>query len=407
MSDRTSLIFALYENGAGAERLAAVAERFAARGLEATVLLTGSRARELGSAHPLIAAAKRSDVGWLAGQTFDARDWIGGRATSADFAKSAEADYDAVLFAAARIPSCYAAAVVPPQAYAALADWNVRAVLTPQPVWENGHGPGFLAGRLHLFTESPHGLTLGGFASAQEVSATFDAVKSVRGPATTLLLPGDALAETSAANVDALLDRLQTAGALVESVRQFTDRAADVPYDHAVPMTAIQALAKMIAESDRLEPSRYDLGWFSPAEQAYLLSAVWVAADEKGKLPRNAQARTPVPSFAPAKPPAPVQSGIDAAKALQTAFQAGDLPEGLPTSAGALPFEALVRALAKHLESAPQSADWTLTERRTDWQRALSASALSSLWLGAAPDELRTLRELYARLMPTWKPAML
>src|SRR5206468_3360472 len=129
-------------------------------------------------------------------------------------------NYRAVLFRAGRVPSCFVADRLQPAAYAHLAEWNVPAVLTRQPAVAAEGGPFFLGGRLHFREEAGAG-------------AEGLAIRAVR-------------LDPTAGGAASVLDGL---GPDIEplSVRQAANRFADLPYDHGIPVDAIQGFARELA----------------------------------------------------------------------------------------------------------------------------------------------------------------
>ena len=165
-----------------------------------------------------------------------------------------------------------------------------------------------------------------------------------------------------AATLSTFLKRLLEASSFtVCSVRQTADLFADVPYDHAIPMAAITAMAMQAGQGD-LSPYQYTLGWLSPAEQLYILAHIWSVAMEKGKAPRNSQTRTPIPTLDD-----PVESTVTTISAAEfptvisqlVASMSGknELPSGVALEAGVVAVQDLLPTLAASLPSMPTPTD--------------------------------------------------
>ncbi len=258
------------EAGPNAGAALAVAEACRTHGMEATVALNPAAAAAGGR---WVALAKELDVG------------VRLPALPNGFAAAVPA-YHAALFAAGRVPSCVLpTGALPPEAYAAMAEWNLRAVVSESS--PAGPGACFLGGRLHL-GGMISGRDLGALASQAQVRAA--ALAAAHGGAFAVHVPHDAVGDAEAFR--AALAAIP--GAATGSVRTAWNALQDIPYDHAVPLSAVQAMAAAAA-TGTLAPYRYELGYLAPAEQLSLLAGFWATALEKNRPGRNANARCPLP----------------------------------------------------------------------------------------------------------------
>lgn len=288
MPESTPIVLLLDANR-NPEEAAALAGVIREAGFEATILISGPTAETLPSGHPLTVFLKTLDVALADGELTEAE------ANDAKlFTSRFEKLYDAVVFRAGRLPSCYCCSLPPTAGYATLSEANVRAVMTIPMTSDTGAY--FLGGRLHLPTVMQFGWLdseSGVERAVQQLLLEIELSNGV-GP---ILVPLPSTHGTPAPFLGLFLKRLKELPNLaVGSIRQATDRLADIPYDHSIPMAAIQEMAAHAA-SGSLTPFKYSLGWLSPAEQLHILVSLWASALEKGRTPRNAQTRTPIPTL--------------------------------------------------------------------------------------------------------------
>lgn len=368
MPEPTPIVLAMDAN-ADPAGTADLAKTLLELGVEGTLLVSAETAKRLKADHPLTEVCKRLDVGLLDRELAEpeARDpaLFGPR-----FAKL----HDAVLFPAGRLPSVYMCPSLPLGGFATLSEVNIRAVMTESPRFLANDAV-FLGGRLLLSHLHP----LQQLADDDDIGNTLRIIASqasIRDDRATvaLLLPNPE--RMTARALTAFLKRLlENPGFAVGSVRQVADRFADIPYDHSIQMAAIAEMATF-ASKGTIAPFRYALGWLCPAEQLYLLVAVWTAALEKGKSPRTAQTRTPIPTLE-----APVESTATmiAASQLPTviagihAFVAGrnELPAGVSFEGGVIGMQDLLPTLAASLSSLPTPVDLPIVKGTTKFSQEL------------------------------------
>ena len=124
MSGRSSTVF-LLESGGDLSQLAKLAGAFAAAGVEATIALTAAEAPRLADPEraELASLVRKLDVGLALPLAADAALWSA--AGPDEFTRQAQTAYEAVLFAAGRVPSCVVADVLPPGNYTLVA-WHEK-----------------------------------------------------------------------------------------------------------------------------------------------------------------------------------------------------------------------------------------------------------------------------------------
>ena len=362
MPEPTPIVLAMDAN-ADPAGTADLARSFLELGVEATLLVSAEIAKRLKADHPIIEACKRLDVGLLDREltVSEARDpsVFGPR-----FAKL----HDAVLFRAGRLPSVYVCPSLPLGGFATLSEVNIRAVATETATSPTNDAV-FLGGRLLL--PKLHALQQltddGDVENASQTIATQSRIRDEQATVALLLPNPDRM---TARTLTALLKRLrENPDFAVGSVRQVADRFADIPYDHSIPLAAIAEMAAFSAKGT-IAPFRYALGWLCPAEQLYLLVAVWTAALEKGKSPRTAQTRTPIPTQ---ETPIESTATMIAASELPTvlagihAFVAGrnELPASVSFEGGVLGVQDLLPTLAASLPSLPTPVDLPIVKGKT------------------------------------------
>jgi hypothetical protein len=293
MSEATPIVLTM-DGDSDPVAAAELAKVFLSLGVEATLMLSASTAKTLTPDHPLTDAAKRLDVGLVDRELGEPE-----ASEPSLFKPRFEALHDAVLFAAGRLPSCYMpqgrAATAGLGMYATLSEINIRAVVGMN--WAAlKPGAYFLGGRLHL----PGVIQMTALESEAAVEAAYQQVLgevALGEGDVPVTVPVTGTGRTTAEGLRLFLKRLlDTSSLAVRSVRQAADQWADIPYDHAIPMAAITAMAEHAAQG-ALTPYRYALGFLSPAEQLYIFAHCWWVALEKGKAPRNAQTRTPIPTL--------------------------------------------------------------------------------------------------------------
>jgi len=336
----------------GAAKFAKV---FLELGVEATLMLSGPTAKSLAADHPLTDVLKRLDAGLVD------RELAEPEASSPKlFGPRFESLHDPLLFVAGRLPTVYGCPGFAHGAYATLSEVNIRAVLPAEPIAPTKNAF-FLGGRLHL----PPAIPVKKLASDADVESVFHRVTTevdhddVSAPVV-IGLHGVATAVSESA-LGTLLRRLKEPTSFaVGSVRQAADLFADIPYDHAIPMAAITAMAADAAKGD-LGCHRYALGCLSPAEQLFILTHCWAASLEKGKPPRNSQTRTPIPTL---EDPAVSTATISAAELpsliakLKAAMEGkNELPAAVQLEAGVVAVQDLLPTLAASLSSMPTPTD--------------------------------------------------
>jgi hypothetical protein len=308
---------------------------------EATILLNHEMTQELvrkPGLKGLVNAIKCLDVGLLG---------LG----SPSFRESEEPAHDALLFASGRMPSCYFADQIPTSAYPVLTEWNTRCVLSPKFNWRHDEGPFFVGSRLHLAT---HGTT-----AVQAHADDHDALDAVvqklpNGFPLVMTLTGG-----STENVTTWLKRLEREQIHIQSVRQFADEFADIPYDHSLPFSVLEEFSRRLSATRVLTTFRYEVGFLSPAEQLYLLVSAWKTTVEKGKPPRVIQARTPLPDT---KMDRVVGSSQDINKAILNLWDSLSnyvLPMHVETPHGMMSTEDFTATIATHIDRIPViDEDW-------------------------------------------------
>jgi hypothetical protein len=339
-------------------------------GVEATLLVSADTAKRLASDHPLIEAFKRLDVGLLDRELAEPE-----ASDPALFGPRFAKLHDIVLFPTGRLPSVYMCPSIPFGGFATLSEVNIRAVMTENPRFLANDAV-FLGGRLLLSHLHPL-QQLAGDDDIENALAKIASQESIRDDRATvaLLLPNpDRMAASS---LTAFLKRLMAnPDFAVGSVRQVADRFADIPYDHSIPLAAISEMATF-ASKGTIAPFRYALGWLCPSEQLYLLVAVWTAALEKGKPPRTAQTRTPIPTL---ETPIESTATMIAASQLPTviagihAFVAGrnELPACVSFEGGVIGVQDLLPTLAASLPSLPTPVDLPILKGMTTFPQELS-----------------------------------
>jgi hypothetical protein len=351
MSDATPIVLTL-DADADPTATADLARVFLELGVEATLMLSASTASTLAADHPLTNVCKRLDVGLIDRELTEPE-----ASTPKLFQPRFEKLHDALLFPTGRLPSVYACPGFAHGAYATLSEVNIRAVMTAEPIAPMSSGF-FLGGRLHL----PPTIALESLTSGDDVEAAVDRIQTQAAHGENadpipIALP-TATSAVREVTLSTFLKRLlEVSSFAVRSVRQTADLFADVPYDHAIPMAAITAMA-MQASQGNLSPYQYTLGWLSPAEQLYILAHIWSVAMEKGKAPRNSQTRTPIPTLDD-----PVESTVTTISAAEfptviaqlVASMSGknELPAGVAVEAGVVAVQDLLPTLAVSLPSMP------------------------------------------------------
>ena len=398
MSGRSSTVF-LLESGGDLSQLAKLAGAFAAAGVDATIALTAAEAPRLADPEraELASLVRKLDVGLALPLTADAALWSA--AGPDEFTRQAQTAYEAVLFAAGRVPSCVVADIVPPQAYPALAEWNVKAVVSPTRPYA-GDRPYFLAGRLHLAGLGANWIE--GIPSVPAAAGDQCSVALVKLRATDF--DGDAFGR-----LPALFETLAAAGAPACSVRQFADAHADIPYDHAVPMPAILKIAAAADES--AAPQRYDLGYVSPAEALYLIVNAWNSTLEKNRVARNATPRAPVgpTTVAVTDPDLTVVPAAAAptliADLIKVMRDRNELPASAQVDGKMLALADLLPTLAAGFPSPLPAPDLPVRRGRLA-DPAVSSFALRAAWPAATDAELVALEGRYRLLAWSLKPAI-
>jgi len=358
MPDATPIVLTLDAN-ADPTAAAELARVFLELGVECTLMLSASTAATMTADHPLTNVCKRLDVGLVDRELTEPDS-----STPGVFQKRFEKLHDAVLFPTGRLPSVYLCPGFAHGAYATLTEVNIRAVMTLEPIAPLT-GAYFLGGRLHLQPAT----SVESLTTEAEIESAVDRISSLASHGESadpvmIALPTNASAVREA-TLSTFLKRLMEASSFaVCSVRQTADLLADVPYDHAIPIAAITAMALHAAKGD-LTPYQYALGWLSPAEQLYILAHVWSVALEKGKAPRNSQTRTPMPTLDD-----PVESTATTISApefpavisqlVASTSSKNELPAGVSMESGVVAVQDLLPSLATSLSSMPTPTDLTV-----------------------------------------------
>lgn len=355
MSDATPIVLTL-DADADPTATADLARVFLELGVEATLMLSASTATALAADHPMTNVCKRLDVGLIDRELAEPE-----ASTPKLFQPRFEKLHDAVLFPTGRLPSVYWCPGFAHGIYATLSEVNIRAVMTSDPIAPMS-GAFFLGGRLHL----PLTITLESLTNDADVEAAVDRIQTEaahgeNGDPIPIALP-TASSAVREATLSMFLKRLMEVSSFaVCSVRQTADLFADIPYDHAIPMTAITPMAMQAAQGG-LSPYQYTLGWLSPAEQLYILAHIWSVALEKGKAPRNSQTRTPIPTLD--EPVESTAATISAAefptvisKLVASMSGKNELPAAVTLEAGVVAVQDLLPTLAASLPSMPTPVD--------------------------------------------------
>lgn len=387
-----------------AELLAALAKS----GIEATIKLTGERARQLRQrgARAVLDALKTQDIGmrgnYHAGKPTAAEligdlGWMEG---ARKFFISEAPGYDDVSFVGGRIPSSYGNESFLPQAYGALSRWGIRVVVGRHSFLSNHDRPFFFGARLNLSRLGPNWIDAGALlAEPGGADRVYDRVAERVGSfsgktgAVVLHLYAEDLwakrtpdywktaTETTfrdqlqrgseersgaLANFGALLGRLKSLeGAEVHSARNFADRFADISYERRIQMEDLLAIAHHAAKGE-LRPFRIEAGYLAPSEQLYLLARAWDETRRKGKLVRNSTLQAPLgPAGHVATEPS--VSGIQAkelpdilANLLAFIHKFARLPDSVETEDGIVSIEDLLPTLAGGFHDELEAVDLPL-----------------------------------------------